>query len=442
MRAIGCACVLVILLSVVAFAGEPVNGYLHEVDGQRVLHVWGTHYEMGYAQGALLGGEIMELMHEYILALLPPKLYGLLHPIVSLLFTAPPAYREEAQGIVDGLHDAGDAMIYPLGREIDMYDMILANAVGDIGAMACSSQLAWGPATEDDATLQGETAVCRNLDWALSGKDRFLLPKRTVVTVYTPTDPPGHTLAMVSFPGYFGCLSCMNEQGVTAVVNIAHNGIPLWEIDFAARYVPIGITLREALHRIDYNGDGVQDLTDVIEAVIDENCSGATVVNLAMPAAATHGDPAVILEIDSAGSVLRTPADEPDIPEHVLIATNDLRKLRKAMPCDRYETMHAALVERDGRLTLDEMWEIETLVEQHSWLSTTAQTMYFLPARREMGVAFSDNEVCSPHKQPAVLTWDDLADLPPGVDLDDADQPTDDETDDDTDDEENDGGCF
>jgi len=443
MRILGCGCALLILLSTPVLADEEVNGYLHEVDGQRVLHVWGSHYEMGYAQGVLLGGEVMDLMHEYILALLPPSLYNLLPPIVSLLFTVPPEYREEAQGIVDGIRDSTDARIYPLGREIDMVDLLLANAVGDIGAMACSSQLAWGPSTDGDARLQGETAVCRNLDWALFGEDRYLLPKRTVVTVYTPTDPPGHTVAMVSFPGYFGCLSCMNELGQTAVINIAHNGIALWDIDFAERYTPIGVTLREALHRDDFNGDGVRDLTDVIEAVLDEKRSGATVINLAIPAAETPNDPVVVLEIDSAGYALRTPADEPDIPAHVLLATNDLRKLRKAMPCDRYETMRAALLERNGLLTLAEMWEIETLVEQHTWLSTTAQTMYFLPAEREMGVAFSDNEVCSPQKQPAVLAWDEIAELPPGVDLtepDDDDAPDEDANNADDDDEET-GGC-
>jgi len=167
------------------------------------------------------------------------------------------------------------------------------------------------------------------------------------------------------------------------------------------------------------------------------------VINLAIPAAETPNDPVVVLEIDSAGYALRTPADEPDIPAHVLLATNDLRKLRKAMPCDRYETMRAALLERNGLLTLAEMWEIETLVEQHTWLSTTAQTMYFLPAEREMGVAFSDNEVCSPQKQPAVLAWDEIAELPPGVDLtepDDDDAPDEDANNADDDDEEP-GGC-
>jgi hypothetical protein len=40
--------------------------------------------------------------------------------------------------------------------------------------------------------------------------------------------------------------------------------------------------------------------------------------------------------------------------------------------------------------------------------------MYFLPATREMGVAFTDANTYSCDKQPVVLTWEDLVAPPPG----------------------------
>jgi len=456
-RMLFCCVVICLVFTSGAWAQtESINGYIHEIDGQRVMHVWGTPYEMGYAHGVLLGETIMQMMHEYVLYMLPPSLYVLVDAIAPHLFTIPESLRDEAEGIIAGIKASGaDPMIKPIGREITVNDLLLCNAVGDIGAMACSCQMAWDTATADDPTLGGETAVARNLDWALFGPDRFLLPKNTMVMVFTPTDPPGRTVAMVSFPGYFGCLSCINDAGVTAVVNIAHNGIPLWEFNFSKTYIPIGFTLREALHQEDLNGDSVHNMDDVIDHILMHNRSGAVVINLAQPRDFAEGDPAVIVEVDSAGADLRLPEDDTDLPSNVLISTNDLRKLRHHRPCDRYDTMRDEIAARDGRLTLEQMWTIEGQVIQESFLSTTAQTIYYVPETREMGVSFSDDEILSPNRPPTILSWDEVAAMPPDDDVDDDDTVIDDDTgeidddtsndnnddDDDNEDNDDDSGC-
>lgn len=404
-------------------AAEPVHGYLHEVDGQAILHVWGTHYEMGYAQGYFVGEEIVTAMHEYILRLLPPALYELVHGLAPVLFGFPEDYRVEAQGILDGLRAAGaEPLIVPLGREMDLNDLLLCNAVADIGAMACSSQLAWGEATAEDPRLAGETAVVRNLDWTIMGPDRFFLSRHTMVTVYSPSEPGEHTVASVTFPGYFGCLSCMNDDGLTAVVNIAHNGVPLWEIGINPTFAPVGFTLREALAA----GDRQGDMAEVIQTVGDSYRGGAIVINLAMPGSEAKGDPALVLEIDNQGWSVRRPEDEPEVAGRVLLATNHLRKLRAPTDCRRYIKMREAVNALDGRLTLDDMWGIERLVNQDYFLSTTVQTIYFIPARRELGVAFSTEEAYSSEKEPVELTWDDCVALPSWAETDDDDD--DDET--------------
>ncbi len=411
----------VLLPAFPAFAADPpVNGYLYEVDGQPVLHVWGSHYEMGYAHGALLGEQIMESMQDYVLRLLPPSIYSAMHVIAPLLFALPDEYREEVQGMVDGIFASGaNPFIEELGRYIDAGDLIFCNAVGDIGAMACSSQLAWDDATAGDPALDGETALVRNLDWALAGPNPYLLPEGTVVITYDPTDAGEQAVAAVTFPGFFGCLSCMNESGLTATVNIAHNGIDLWKIRFTQRYYHSGVTLRQALHARDWNGDGAGDLYDVLDDLAAKAPSGAVVVNVAQPRDTNDGNPGVVAEVDSAGFTTRTPADDPEFFGNILIATNHLRKLRPPAKCERYATMHDLIEERDGRLTLDEMWWIERQVIQDRFLSTTAQTMYFLPFRRELGVSFSTADTYSPDKEPVVLSWEDLTMLPPGLSLDD-----------------------
>jgi len=47
--------------------GPSVNGRWDEVDGMRVLRLWGTRDEMGYAEGALACTEMVDLFQTYVL---------------------------------------------------------------------------------------------------------------------------------------------------------------------------------------------------------------------------------------------------------------------------------------------------------------------------------------------------------------------------------------
>lgn len=426
-------CVLILLVSFsLANANDllKVNGYLHEVDGQRVLHVWGSHFEMGYAQGYILADEIVYMMNNYALSLLPDLIYFLGHMVVPYLFEFPEEYLEEAHGIIEGINNSNANSFLPaLGRKIDVSDLVFANALGDMGAMACSTQIAWDKGTMRDPMLQGETAMVRNLDWTLAGPDKYLLSRNTIVIVYTPSTPNTNSVASVTFPGFIGCLSCMNEQGVSVALNIAHNGIGLLGINYAQKFTHIEVTLRQALHAGDLNGDGVNSIQDVIDNVADSVRSGAFVINIAQPLDRTPSNPAVILETDNTGWVVREPWDEPAIPQNVLISTNDLRKLYPAPKSDRYATMKEIINDLDGELTLGGMWAIEGDVVQDKWLSTTAQTIYFIPYTRELGVAFTDSQTFSVDKAPSVIPWDRLIELPEGVDLPESQDDDDDDSD-------------
>ena len=438
-------CCMVILLVFGAGASADlleVNGYFHEVSGQRILHVWGSHYEMGYAHGYLLADEIMEVMNGYVLHLLPKAIYRLAHLAVPPLFEVPEPYLEEVTGIIDGMERSGaDIYIEALGRKIDIQDLVLCNAVGDLGAMACSTQIAWGAGTETDPVLQGETAFVRNLDWTLAGPNPFLLPERTIVMVFSSTQEGARTVASISFPGYFGCLTCMNEEGVVASLNIAHNGVGLLGVNYAERFVHVGLIMRQALET-DYNQDGRSSIHDVMDNTLDKTRSGAFVITLAEPMGPAGLNPAVIVEADNQGVAFRVPADEPVFTDNVLAATNHLRKLRPAEECDRYDTLRDRIVQQQGRMTLDTMWDIEAAVIQDYFLSTTMQTVYFVPHRKEMGVAYSTAEAYSPELEPSVLSWDDVTELPAGIDLPDNSPDADDDMDlQGGDDDDDDAGC-
>ena len=56
---------IIIILSVCCIA--QVNGIVQDIDGKKVLIIWGTHYERGYAHGYLLGNEIVTIINDYII---------------------------------------------------------------------------------------------------------------------------------------------------------------------------------------------------------------------------------------------------------------------------------------------------------------------------------------------------------------------------------------
>ena len=63
-----CLSVIVFMFFAVTFSAmAEINGEIVFVDGFRVMRLWGSHEEMGYAHGYLLGAEIKELFHDYFL---------------------------------------------------------------------------------------------------------------------------------------------------------------------------------------------------------------------------------------------------------------------------------------------------------------------------------------------------------------------------------------
>ncbi|MBV1858293.1 MAG: hypothetical protein KUG77_07765, partial [Nannocystaceae bacterium] len=133
---------------------------------------------MGHAQGVLLHDEIIDVLDGYALDVISPsqleaasKLYGTVADIA-------PNLREEAQGIVEGMREAGVARIERLDRDIRATDLLVMGAMTDLVAIGCSSLSAWGAATHDAAG--GDPMVVRNLDW----DDEPSLLRNQLIVVY------------------------------------------------------------------------------------------------------------------------------------------------------------------------------------------------------------------------------------------------------------------
>ena len=190
--------------------GTVPNGIMQHVernDGSvlRVARVYGTAYEMGFANGQMTGETFKGLYKEFFAWVdtqIDPYLKFLPEPVrhaieeggvvagldVTALITrkyTPKRFFDEIRGFAEGA-----------GVE---YGMVLRLAMfPELVKASCSIMGAWGPATPD-----GKLLGLRALDWGYQN------PLRNVpqVTVYHPNEGDGHAFAQLGWVGFVGALT-------------------------------------------------------------------------------------------------------------------------------------------------------------------------------------------------------------------------------------------
>lgn len=307
-------------------ANDPrVHGKLSVRGGQTVLQVWGTPTQMGHAHGMLLRDAILDVIEHYALDVVPPPQLAAAGATLLAVADIPDAMRQEAEGIIAGMRDAGGAHVPALDRELTTADILALNTMTDLVAIGCSSVSAWGDGVAADK--DGAPRVVRNLDWS---SDRELLANQ-IVLVTMPDDPERQPVVSIGFAGYIACLSCMNEAGVTALFNMGY-GEGAGSLATAARgFAPANLLLRDALSRRDVDGDGASRASDVEAAIAEARHVGSYIVHVVEPEGAT---PARVLEVESDGFAVRG-ADDSLGTSH-LAATNHLRAKTPPSSCSRY----------------------------------------------------------------------------------------------------------
>lgn len=328
------------------------SGALATIDGQRVLHLWGTPAAMGHAHGYLLRDAIIALVDDYALEALPPATFAAAAPHFERVATIAPALRDEAAGVIDGMKAAGGAHIPGLGRDLAVADLLFVNALTDWVAIGCSSVSAWGPSTRADPELAGDLAVVRNLDWA----DHPTLLESQVIFAFDPQDPRAQRVVSVAFAGYLGCLSCVNEAGVAALFNMAY-GAGASRARALAGFAPANLLLRAALGERDHDGDGRSTADDLVAALREATHAGSYLVHLVEPAA-PGASPARVLEVEAAGVAVREPAADSPLGPAALAATNHLRALAPPTACSRYRRIERSARATAGEFTREGLWRL------------------------------------------------------------------------------------
>jgi len=177
-----------------------------------IVHVYGTPYEVGFAQGTIQKKQIIEFVTKtwgYLTAMLVNEFPETWSPAVKNLIVqkgmdgaldwtikvtadfTPQAYLDEMRGLADAT-----GLDYDLIYRLNMFP--------ELTKASCSFFGAWGEAVKEP----GHSFQLRALDYDTDGPFKDY-PQ---VTVYHPSE--GHAYAQVGWPGNVGVLTGMSSQQI------------------------------------------------------------------------------------------------------------------------------------------------------------------------------------------------------------------------------------
>ena len=202
------------------------QGWLELIDGYPVLHLKGTHYEMGYQQGALFKDHIRQNMKALLidraqqtvkLGLVSVKPRSVIDSITTIQKPfVPKKYYEEMQGLA-------------AGADLKTADVVAGNFIPEL--FHCSGFAIMNSATKDGTLYHG-----RVLDYAID----WGLQEHAVVVV---AEPEGSIpFVNVTYAGFIGSVTGMNAKSVS-VGEMGGRGLGHWA------GMPMSFLVREVLER-------------------------------------------------------------------------------------------------------------------------------------------------------------------------------------------------
>ncbi len=195
------------------------SGYLEQINGSSILHVKGTHYEMGYQHGKLLKESIKQNISQFIDT--PPagsedRSTPFFRHLATIKNHIPPTLLEEMKGLADGSSIALDKILI-LNLFPEMFH--------------CS-----GLTVNDKATANGSLYHVRVLDYSI-GKS---IQNSAVLIIAEPQD--GIAFANVSYAGFIGSVTGMNASKI-AIGEIGGRGYGHWD------GIPMAFLMRMVLEK-------------------------------------------------------------------------------------------------------------------------------------------------------------------------------------------------
>lgn len=286
-------------------ATKPVElpcGTVVEHGGIRILNTWGTPRQRGFAHGLLLGKDVAAAMKTEFEARFgkQPQLLRVARSSLARMIAYPEPVEQELEGLFAGLVQSGaDRAMPELQRDFDLEDLKVANALDVFGLLGCS-----GFTVHGDAVMGGGVLTGRNFDWPFTGRH---LIDATIVLVQHGDD--GKAVASVTWPGYVGAVTGINQDGVAAFLHVGSAKFTMqpqpesWPTAIAARAIledargdDAKATFAAALKSLEYTSPPIGFLTRVVmpQAAPGESPSGLFETDSKKPVRATRGDLCVV----------------------------------------------------------------------------------------------------------------------------------------------------
>jgi isopenicillin-N N-acyltransferase like protein len=205
------------------------------------MYTSGTPYERGVINGKLSRELVVsqeEAFTHQIKKMIPSSSYlKFLKYIVGFMNRDLPAhvteeYKEEIYGISLSASDSFQWIGTNYSRQLNYHAAHdIGHALQNLMLVGCTSFSAWDTKTENGALIVG-----RNFDFWVG--DEFARNK--IVSFVAPST--GHKFAFVTWGGFIGVVSGMNDKGLSVTINAARSSIP-----YGGAATPVSLVAREVL---------------------------------------------------------------------------------------------------------------------------------------------------------------------------------------------------
>jgi hypothetical protein len=217
------------------------HGWIRKArEGWWEMYLEGSPYEVGYAHG-LLTQELNYAQEKAFLERLEELIPGKFYQDFMLAFVrffnrdledyVKDEYRKEIYGISRFASPEFSFMGPAYARMLNYHAAHdLGHAVQNMNLVACTAFGAWGNKSADSSLIIG-----RNFDFFVN--DDFAKDK---ILCFIKPDS-GYRFAMITWAGFAGVVSGMNEKGLTITLNAAKSSIPM------GAQTPVSLLAREIL---------------------------------------------------------------------------------------------------------------------------------------------------------------------------------------------------
>ncbi len=217
------------------------NNWFRKSDtGLYEMYVEGNAFERGVAHGKLAKELVVDqedYFYEQIYKMVPSKNYlHFLKYVIgwfnrNLNDNVIEEYREEIYGVSQSASDAFDFVGSKYQRILNYHAAHdIGHALQNMALVGCTSFGTWDGASEDSSFIIG-----RNFDFYVG--DNFA--KNKIVLFEKPDS--GYKFMSVTWGGFVGVVSGMNEKGLTVTINAAKTGLP------SGSATPVSLVAREIL---------------------------------------------------------------------------------------------------------------------------------------------------------------------------------------------------